>query len=71
MMFIDGEKHDGYKARRKLKDDDALGEVVIMRAMTDLNGENLEFLTTAVNDLIKLVNIQNKEIKHLTAKAQS
>jgi hypothetical protein len=43
--------------------DDVIGNIVIFRGMSDINGNNIDFLVDTVNKLINIVNEQSKHIK--------
>ncbi len=46
-------------------DNDMIGNIVIFRGMSDVNGNNIDFLVDTVNKLINIVNDQSKQIKAL------
>ncbi len=47
------------------RDNDMIGNIVIFRGMSDVNGNNIDFLVDTVNKLINIVNEQSKQIKAL------
>ena len=44
---------------------DVIGNIAILRGMSNVNGENIEFLADTINKLIDIVNDQSKQIKAL------
>ena len=64
-IYYNGKHQSSPRGRITAKDKGVIDNIIMMRGMSDVNGKNIEFLGNTINELIDVVNRQNKEILKL------